>query len=103
MKRLLIIAVLLTLLSGSGLRAQGSGNNTIDVILNGYTARKMTQVPVTGDQLNLILKCGMKAPSARNTQPWKFTVVKDNDLQKKIIADMLPGNVLIIVSGAETQ
>ena len=63
----------------------------------------MAPEPVTDSQIDLILKCGMKAPSARNSQLWKFTVVKDKTLIGKIIPDVTPGNILIVVSGQESN
>jgi nitroreductase len=63
----------------------------------------MAPEPVTDSQIDLILKCGMKAPSARNSQLWKFTVVKDKTLIGKIIPNVTPGNILIVVSGQESN
>jgi nitroreductase len=54
---------------------------------------------VTDQQVDLILKCGIKAPSGRNNQPWRFTVVKDEATMKEVIGNVVAGNVLIIVSG----
>jgi nitroreductase len=45
----------------------------------------------------------MKAPSARNNQPWKFTVIRDDSTMKEIITNVVPGNVLIVVSGLESE
>jgi nitroreductase len=51
----------------------------------------------------MILKCGIKAPSSRNKQPWKFTVINDEATMKEIINDIVSGNILVIVSGIETE
>jgi nitroreductase len=51
----------------------------------------------------LILKCGIKAPSAKNIQPWKFTVINDEASMKEIVSNIVPGNVLVIVSGIESE
>ncbi len=45
--------------------------------------------------------CGMKAPSARNSQLWKFTVIRDENLISQVVRNPVPGNVVIIVSGLE--
>ncbi len=82
---------------------QGTDNCVTSVILSGYSERAYTSVPVSDEQLDLILKCGIKAPSGRNIQPWKFTVIKDEITMKEIINDVVPGNVLIIVSGVESE
>lgn len=92
------------LVSGTAiLFGQNTGSNVTDVIMSGYSARMFTSEPVSDQDLDLILKCGIKAPSSRNGQPWKFTVVKDTNLTKKAIGNINPGNVLIIVSGPESM
>lgn len=97
------LSLLLVLFIGStALKGQTSGNPVVDVILTGYSVRAFTSVPVTDQQIDLILKCGIKAPSARNTQLWKFTVVKNIDLINEIAPNITPGNIFIVVSGSET-
>jgi nitroreductase len=78
-------------------------NCVADAILSGYSEKAYTSEPVTDQQLDLILKCGIRAPSARNNQPWKFTVIKDETTMKEIIRNIVPGNVLVIVSGEESD
>lgn len=85
------------------LNGQTSGNCVVDAILSGYSPRNFTSAPVTDQQLDLILKCGIKAPSARNNQPWRFTVIRDTATMKEIINNVLPGNVLIVISGDESN
>jgi nitroreductase len=87
----------------SKLFGQTTDNCVTNVILSGYSERVYTTAPVTDEQLDLILKCGIKAPSGRNIQPWKFTVIKDEATMKEIVNDVVPGNVLIIVSGIESE
>jgi len=87
----------------SKLFGQTTDNCVTSVILSGYSEKAYTTAPVTDEQLDLILKCGIKAPSGRNIQPWKFTVIKDEATMKEIINEVVPGNVLIIVSGIESE
>lgn len=75
----------------------------VNTLLTGFSERVFTTEPVTEKQLNLILKCGIKSPSAHNNQPWRFTVIRDEIFMKEIVSDVLPGNVLIIVSGLESE
>jgi nitroreductase len=104
MKTKALTAMIITfLLSSPFLRGQTAGSSVTDVILNGYSARMFTSEAVSDQDIDLILKCGIKAPSSRNGQPWKFTVVKDTALTKKVIGNINPGNVLILVSGPESQ
>ena len=102
MKTLLGIFAIALLTAGK-LNGQTSGNAVIDAILTGYSVRNYTTQPVSEKQLDLILKCGIKAPSANNRQPWKFTVIRDDSTMKAIIKDVVPGNVLIVISGVESQ
>ncbi len=96
---LLVIAFLAV----SKLFGQGTDNCVTSVILSGYSEKAYISEPITVQQLDLILKCGIKAPSGKNIQPWKFTVIKDETTMKEIIKDVVPGNVLIIVSGIVTE
>lgn len=87
----------------TNLFGQNTENLVTNVILTGYSEKAFTSEPVTDQQLDMILKCGMKAPSARNLQPWKFTVLKDEAVMKEIVNTALPGNVMVIISGAESE
>ncbi len=98
-KLFLIPAFLLLAAAGSG---QEPGNALTGVILSGYSERSYTTEPVSGEQLDLILQCGIRAPSSRNQQPWRFTVIDDEATMKEIVSQAVAGNVLIIVSGAES-
>jgi nitroreductase len=91
------------LFSVSRLYGQISDNCVTNVILSGYSERVFVTEPVTDQQLDLILMCGIKAPSARNNQPWKFTVIRDEATMKEAINNAVLGNALIIVSGVESQ
>jgi len=98
-----ILTMIMVLLMVQLLRGQSAGNAVTDLLLSAYSERNYTTQPVTDQQLEVILNCGIKAPSARNQQPWRFTVIKDEAAIKEIISDAVPGNVIIIVSGAESQ
>lgn len=98
-----ISVLVISLFVVSKLYGQISDNCVTNVILSAYSEKAYTSQPVTDQQLDLILKCGIKAPSGMNKQPWKFTVIKDDSTMKKIINDVVPGNVLVIISGIESQ
>jgi nitroreductase len=98
-----IFALLLTVIVTCGqLKGQASASCVTDAILSGYSVRSYTSEPVSDQKLDLILKCGIKAPSSQNKQPWKFTVIKDESTMKDIIEDVVPGNIIIVVSGVES-
>ena len=61
-------------------------NETIRTILSRRSVRKYKPDPVEKDKLDLILQCALFAPSARNRQPWHFTVVLDRRLLDQISA-----------------
>jgi nitroreductase len=96
---LLCIAVSVTM----SLMGQISDNSVVNALLSAYSERNYTSEPVTDQHLDLILQCGIKSPSARNNQPWKFTVVRDEATMKEAINNVTNGNVLIIISGQESQ
>jgi nitroreductase len=85
------------------LYGQTVGNSQVNTLLTAFSERQYSSEPVTDQQLDLILQCGIKAPSARNRQPWKFTVIKDESVMKEIINGAVPGNVLIVISGIESE
>jgi len=78
-------------------------NSVIDLMLKSYSSRNFTTEQVSNSDIELILKCGIKAPSANNAQPWKFTVVRDHALMQQMIGNVVQGNVLILVSGQESR
>ncbi len=104
MNKKTLMSVLLVIFLGTGiLKGQATSSCVIDAIMSGYSAKMFTSEPISDAQINQILKCGLKAPSARNSQLWKFTVVKDNALIVDIVRNANPGNILIIISGQESQ
>jgi nitroreductase len=98
-KRLFVLALLL-LLSTTAF-SQVKNADIVNFISSAYSVKTFTTVPVDSKDLELILHCGVQAPSARNSQPWHFTVVTDPATMKKIIRDAIDGNVLIVISGLD--
>jgi len=99
--KLLIITTILGFLIIAPLKGQQSGNAVTDAILKAYSARMFVSEPVNDSDIETILKAGMKAPSARNLQPWFFTVVKDKALLKELMPNITDNNILIVISGKE--
>ncbi len=46
--------------------------------------RKFKSRKIDKEKLNSILEAGRRAPSAKNRQPWRFVVIQDKELRKKI-------------------
>jgi nitroreductase len=84
----------------SVLFAQNRNDTAVNTIINNFAAGSYASGAVTKAELDLIVQAGIKAPSARNGQPWHFTVVQTQDLAKKLIPQTTDGNVLIVVSAA---
>lgn len=61
-------------------------NITVNHILTRRSVRKYTGTPIEDEKLQLILKCGAFAPTAKNTKSWKFIVCKNKDVFEKILA-----------------
>ncbi len=77
----------------------------MNAIFKRRSVRKYTNQNVTDEQVELILRAAMAAPSARNAQPWEFLVVRSKDNFAKIMqvhpySSMLKeASVAIIVCG----
>ncbi len=46
--------------------------------------RRFTDDPVSDEVIQRILEAAVRAPSGRNTQPWRFIVIRDADTKRKI-------------------
>ncbi len=57
-----------------------------DAIQGRKSIRRFKQTPVPDEDINKILDAGRFAPSANNTQPWKFLVIKDREILKSMAA-----------------
>ncbi|MDR1899538.1 MAG: nitroreductase family protein [Treponema sp.] len=82
------------------LSAQETANPGLKSILNHYAAGNYVAGAIPKADMDLILKAGVNAPSARNRQPWHFTVVRDQNLAKKLVSNIVEGNALIVISAA---
>jgi nitroreductase len=56
-------------------------NATLAAIRNRRSIRNFTSEPVTDDQITAVIEAGRWAPSARNSQPWDFVVVRDQKIR----------------------
>ena len=57
-----------------------------DAIKGRTSIRRFKQSSVPDDDIRKILEAGRLAPSANNTQPWSFLVIKDKETLKKMAA-----------------
>ncbi len=56
----------------------------LEALFTRRSIRKFTGEPVSEEDLNTVLRAGFYAPSARNTRPWHFVVVRDSNTLLKI-------------------
>ena len=59
-------------------------NETIKTILKRRSVKAYKPEQISDEQLGAILEAGLYAPSARNEQPWKFLVIQNEELNKKV-------------------
>lgn len=77
----------------------------LEAVRKRRSIRKYTGEPVTRDQIETLLRSAMQAPSARNLQPWEFTVITCRDTLAGIprvhpYASMVPSaGAAVLVAG----
>jgi len=76
-----------------------------EAIMNRRTIRRFSSRPIEDGLIDEILEAGRRAPSASNTQPWRFVVVRD-ETRKAALAEAAGGQksvstapVVIVVCG----
>jgi len=72
--------------------------NPTGVITGHYATNAFIAGAIPKADLDQIIRAGVRAPSARNGQPWHFTVVQNLTLAKKMVSQTVDGNALIVVS-----
>ena len=58
--------------------------NTYEAILKRRSVRSFSNEQVTDEEIDLLLKSAMAAPSACNKQPWEFYVIKDEKVRNDL-------------------
>ena len=76
--------------------------NVIDLIKKRRTIRKFKKRTVSVRQIKRIIEAGTWAPSAHNTQPWNFIVIKDNKKRDALIKIMRRTSAKLL-TGARVQ
>ena len=64
-------------------------NDLIQIIMTRTSIRAFQDKPVSDETVEVLLKAAMAAPSAKNSQPWSFVVIRDRALLEKL-GDSLP-------------
>jgi nitroreductase len=64
--------------------AFGGNMDTFELIKTRRSTRKFTDELVSDELIDKIIEAGTWAPSGLNNQPWKFAVIRDNELKTNI-------------------
>jgi nitroreductase len=76
----------------------------LDLIQRRRSIRSFTPQPVERDQLVLLLKAAMSAPTACNSQPWEFIAITDpeilDELRGKLLFARYNAPAAIVVCGS---
>jgi len=65
-------------------------NDVLEVILNRRSVRSYEAKSVPRGMLDRIIEAGNEAPSAMNSQPWRFVVVEGQEAKRKLLGAALP-------------
>lgn len=65
-------------------------NTIIDAIRKRRSVRSYETKPIRREILNSIIEAGNEAPSAMNSQPWRFVVVEDKEMKRKLLNAAVP-------------
>jgi len=55
-----------------------------DLIKTRRSIRRFTDEPVSDELIDKIIESGTWAPSGKNNQPWKFAIIKDEELKAQV-------------------
>ena len=68
-----------------------SSEAVLEAIKTRRSIRKFREIPIPEELLKKVIDCGLRAPSSKNSQPWRFHVVRDKEMREKV-ADILLSN-----------
>ncbi|MBI5219460.1 MAG: nitroreductase family protein [Bacteroidia bacterium] len=59
----------------------------IDLVKTRQSVRRYSSMPVGKEKIGLCIEAARMAPSASNSQPWRFIVVAEPELKEKVAAE----------------
>lgn len=77
-------------------------NPVLETIAKRRAVRNYESRPVSKDIINKIIEAGNQAPSAMNSQPWRFVIVEDKEFHKKLTETAIPNSKKILESLKDT-
>ena len=66
----------------------------LEVIKTRRSIRKYESAPISEEEINKILEAGRWAPSADNSQPWRFIVLRSEEVKEKLADTLTWGRFL---------
>lgn len=111
MKRIIIALAALAAISCGGnpqLSKEQAQKAVFDNIMTRTSIRQFTDEPVPQEMVEQMLRAGMAAPTAMNSQPWEFVVLNDREVMKNLAGKMRFARMLeqaplaIVVCGKNT-
>lgn len=58
--------------------------DVVECIMSRQSIRSYSKKQISDDDINVIMRAAVAAPSGKNGQPWKFKIVTDCDLIKRL-------------------
>lgn len=86
-----------------------SAMDLFEAIISRRSIRKFTKENVSNEDINILLRAAMQAPSACNEQPWSFVVVRDGTIRQSLATELpyskmaSQAPVVIVVCGDLSQ
>lgn len=68
---------------------QQKSNAVVEAIMNRRSIRSYKPEQIKPEELDIILQCGINAPSARNIQPWAVRVIQSKEVLTKLNTDYI--------------
>jgi nitroreductase len=72
----------------------GVSVDILELIKTRRSIRKYTPDPISEEEINKILEAGRWAPSADNSQPWSFIVLRSQEVREKLAGTLTWGRFL---------
>ncbi len=84
MKKTILFALAVLTLAACTKQPSSMKNEAIENIMTRVSVRQFTGEKISDEQIDILLRAGMAAPSAINKQPWAFIVVTEQDLLARL-------------------
>ena len=78
-------------------------NPVLDAIEKRRSVRSYTKKPVARDTIEQLIVAANQAPSAMNSQPWRFVIVEDGEFHKKLTRAAIPQSKTALEGLKETN